>query len=80
MRLAKKAIFIVHSKFLNSFLVNTGIAVDRISVNYCGVPIPEKFKISQSVALVNILHPGRLVDTKSPDRTILALEITKRRA
>jgi colanic acid/amylovoran biosynthesis glycosyltransferase len=77
--LAKRAIFIANSEFTKSLLINIGIPASIIHVKYLGVPIPPEGKIHNEVAQVNILQLGRLVDFKSPDRTIRAFEIARSR-
>jgi colanic acid/amylovoran biosynthesis glycosyltransferase len=75
--LEKRATFIAGSQFLKSQLVGAGISADRVVVKYYGVPVPEKNRIHEKRTDIQILHLGRLVDFKSPDRTIMAFEIAK---
>ena len=77
--LEKRAIFIAGSQFLKSQLVGAGISADRVVIKYYGVPVPEKNRIHEKRTDIQILHLGRLVDFKSPDRTIMAFEIAKSR-
>jgi len=76
-KLAERATFIANSQFTKSLLVEAGISSDRIKVKYLGVPIPGKIKKHENVGEVCILYLGRLVDFKSPDRTIKAFEIAR---
>ena len=78
-QLEKKAVFIAGSKFMKSNLVAAGFAEENIHVKYYGVPIPENQKNHQKTEDLQILHIGRLVDFKSPDRTIRAFEIARSR-
>jgi glycosyltransferase involved in cell wall biosynthesis len=67
---------IANSYFTKNLLTsNFGVAADRIFVNYLGVPrSPQTVRHIDSKP-VQILHLGRLVDFKSPDRTIMAFEL-----
>jgi len=76
-QLEKKAIFIAGSEFMKRKLVIAGFAADNIHVKYYGVPIPDTQKIHHKTEDLQILHLGRLVDFKSPDRTIKAFEIAR---
>lgn len=73
--LEKQAVFIAGSKYMKSKLVEAGFSESNIHVKYYGVPIPEIQKVHQKMEDLQILHLGRLVDFKSPDRTIKAFEI-----
>ena len=75
--LQKKAIFIANSNFTRSLLLNAGIGPDRVRVKYYGVPIPTYTHVHKKSDSIRILHLGRLIDFKSPDRTIKAFEIAK---
>lgn len=77
--LQKRATFIANSFFTKSLLVRAGIAEDCIKVKYYGIPVPELSKTHSKTTNIKILHLGRLVDFKSPDRTIKAFEIAKSR-
>lgn len=77
--LEQRATFIAGSQFLKSQLVNAGISPDRVIVKYYGVPVTEKARFHDKKNNIQILHLGRLVDFKSPDRTIQAFEIAKSR-
>lgn len=72
-----KATFIAGSKFLKSQLVNAGIPSDHIIVKYYGIPVEKNDRRHNKKTDIQILHLGRLVDFKSPDRTIAAFEIAK---
>jgi glycosyltransferase involved in cell wall biosynthesis len=75
--LEQRAIFIANSNFTKSLLVDAGITPDRVVIKYFGVPIPEKSRLHEKRDNIQIFHLGRLVDFKSPDRTIEAFEIAK---
>jgi glycosyltransferase involved in cell wall biosynthesis len=75
--LSRRATFIANSRFTKSLLLDEGISPDRVLIKYFGIPLPEKKHIHEKKAGVKILHLGRLVDFKSPDRTIQAFEIAK---
>lgn len=77
--LSQRAIFISNSKFTTNRLIEAGIAPDRIKLKYFGIPLPENPHMHENRAGVQILHLGRLVDFKSPDRTIQAFEIARSR-
>lgn len=77
--LAERAVLIANSEFTKSMLVDAGIPSDRIEVKYLGVSTPDTIKKHGKVAEIRILHLGRLVDFKSPDRTIMAFEIARSR-
>ncbi len=79
LELSNKAIFLVNSKFTKSLLEKAGINSNRIITKYYGVPIPEQKHLHKKKENLNILHLGRLIDCKSPDRTIKAFEIAKRK-
>jgi colanic acid/amylovoran biosynthesis glycosyltransferase len=73
---SRKHFLIANSYFTRNLLISDfGIDEDRILVNYLGVPkSKQKVQHSDSQA-VQILHLGRLVDFKSPDRTIEAFNL-----
>lgn len=75
--LSNYAIFITNSMFSKDELIHKGIDASRIVVNPSGVPIPEQKKMHIKTNNITILHLGRLMDCKSPDRTIQAFEIAK---
>lgn len=74
-RLSHRATFIANSIFTHNLLTAAGISGDRIVVKYLGVPIPQVTRQYHSTTDITILHIGRLVDFKSPDRTIRAFEL-----
>lgn len=74
-RFSRRATFIANSIFTRDKLIAAGIPRERIIMKYLGVPIPQKHKRQQGTSNVTILHVGRLVDFKSPDRTIRAFEL-----
>lgn len=73
-RLSNRATFIANSLFTRELLVSAGVPNHRIIVKYLGVPLPINFRLHSSKTKISIVHIGRLVDFKSPDRTILAFE------
>jgi glycosyltransferase involved in cell wall biosynthesis len=79
LKLSERAILIANSEFTKSLLMDAGIPADRIKVKYFGVPLPTETKSHTKREGINILHLGRLVDFKSPDRTINAFEIARSR-
>ena len=72
-----RATFIVNSQFTKSLLTDAGISPDRVVIKYYGVPVSDKKRIHSRRDKIQVLHLGRLVDFKSPDRTIRAFEIAK---
>jgi colanic acid/amylovoran biosynthesis glycosyltransferase len=79
LKLADRATIIANSEFTKSLLVEAGIPADHIYIKYYGVPIPPTCKTHYNHKEIKILHLGRLVDFKSPDRTIKAFEIARER-
>lgn len=79
LKLAESATIIANSEYTKSLLIDAGISVDRIFVKYLGVPVPQACKIHKKNKEIKVLHLGRLVDFKSPDRTIQAFEIARSR-
>ncbi len=77
--LEQRAVFIVNSEFTKSLLMEAGISPDRMILKYLGAPIPEEQRLHCYKEKVQILHLGRLVDFKSPDRTIQAFELAMSR-
>ena len=75
--LQHRAIFITNSHAAKTKLVNAGILPERIIVKYYGIPLPNHKHEHTKKNFIKILHLGRLVDCKSPDRTIKAFEIAK---
>jgi colanic acid/amylovoran biosynthesis glycosyltransferase len=75
--LAERATFIANSEFTKSLLMNAGIQSSRVHVKYLGVPVPAAAKVHKNVEEIHVLHLGRLVDFKSPDRTIRSFEIAQ---
>jgi len=75
--LARRATLIANSEFTKSLLINAGIPADRIQVKHLGVPVPAVERVQRRRDEIHILHLGRLVDFKSPDRTIKAFEIAR---
>jgi glycosyltransferase involved in cell wall biosynthesis len=77
--LSHRATLIANSHFTRNLLIEAGVSKDRIHVKYLGVPVPAEGKVHTKTKDIHILHLGRLVDFKSPDRTIRAFEIAKER-
>ncbi len=76
--LSRMAIFLANSQYTKRILVKDfGISPKRIIVKYLGVIVPPK-KIMRDIGDIHILHLGRMVDFKSPDRTIKAFELACR--
>lgn len=75
--LANRAILIANSEYTKSLLVDGGISSDKVHVKYYGIPVPIYSKTHTKKNEVQILHLGRLIDFKSPDRTIVAFEIAQ---
>lgn len=78
-QLEKKAVLITASEFMKSKLVAAGFSDYNIHVKSFGVSLPKVQKVHQKTENLQILHLGRLVDFKSPDRTIKAFEIARSR-
>ena len=79
LKLSERATIITNSQFTKSLLIDAGIPADRIYIKYYGVPVPPTCKTHNNQKEINVLHLGRLVDFKSPDRTIKAFEIARSR-
>jgi len=75
--LSQHAIFITNSQFSKNLLLDVGIDESRINVKYISTRLPEQKKQHIKTKDVKIIQLGRLVDFKSPDRTIKAFEIAK---
>ena len=75
--LSKRAIFIANSEFCQNMLIEGGIDPKKVEVKYIGTTIPENAKFHEKAEGITIIQLGRLVDCKSPDRTIKAFEIAK---
>jgi len=75
--LSQRALFIANSEFTKSNLIQAGVTPSKIIVKYLGVPVPKEKKAHTQKKQLTILQLGRLVDFKSPDRTILAFEIAR---
>lgn len=75
--LSKRAAFIANSEFTKSLLEHAGIPINNTYVKYLGVPVSNNDKKYDEKKTINVLHVGRLVDFKSPDRTIKAFEIAR---
>lgn len=73
--LSNRAKFIANSEFTKSLLSNAGIPSHKIFVKHLGVPVSPVCRKLHLPKRIKILHLGRLVDFKSPDRTIKAFEI-----
>lgn len=77
--LQSRAVFIANSQFTRALLLDSCFAADRIAVKGFGVLVPEQRHLHTKRDGVQVLHLGRLVDFKSPDRTIRAFEIARAR-
>ena len=77
--LSRFAIFIANSEFTKNALLSAGIDSSRIYIKYLGVPLPEVRHEHKKIKGIQILQLGRLVDCKSPDRTIEAFELAKKK-
>jgi colanic acid/amylovoran biosynthesis glycosyltransferase len=72
--LTERATLIANSAFTKNLLVDQGLPAEKIIIKYLGVPLPEKIKVHRGTCSLKILHVGRLIDVKSPDRTIAAFD------
>jgi glycosyltransferase involved in cell wall biosynthesis len=73
--MSKYATFVANSKYAKNLLVNDfGIRPEKIVVLYQSVNIP-KVTIKKTYGILQITQLGRLVDCKSPDKTIEAFNI-----
>jgi colanic acid/amylovoran biosynthesis glycosyltransferase len=79
LKLADRATFIANSEFTKSLLIKAGVPSKCICVKHLGVQTPKTYKLHNNHKEINVLHLGRLVDFKSPDRTIKAFEIARDR-
>lgn len=77
--LSGRATLIANSQITKSLLVNAGVPAERVHVKYLGVPCSNSGKQHARTTGVRILHLGRLVDFKSPDRTVRAFEMARAR-
>jgi glycosyltransferase involved in cell wall biosynthesis len=75
--ISKHATFIANSHYTKKLLISAGLPEKRIVVKYLGVPIPQQAKNHFEKKEIHILQLGRLVDFKSPDRTIRAFEMAR---
>jgi colanic acid/amylovoran biosynthesis glycosyltransferase len=73
--LAERATIICNSQETYTRLINWGIPSQRLVVKYMGVEVPKTPVRRNRSTDVTILQLGRLVDCKSPDRTIRAFEL-----
>jgi colanic acid/amylovoran biosynthesis glycosyltransferase len=79
LELAQRATFIANSHFTKSQLTAYGVSPEKVFVKYYGIPIPNQQRSHAERNTIKILHLGRLIDCKSPDRTIQAFENAKSR-
>jgi colanic acid/amylovoran biosynthesis glycosyltransferase len=79
LRLSERATIICNSRETRGRLLSMGIPADRLVVKYCGVEVPDAPMQRPSGSEITILHLGRLIDCKSPDRTIQAFELASDR-
>ncbi|MGA2585582.1 MAG: glycosyltransferase family 4 protein [Candidatus Aminicenantales bacterium] len=75
--ISKHATCIANSHFTKKLLISAGLPDERIVVKYLGVPIPQQTKNHIEKKEIHILQLGRLIDSKSPDRTIRAFEMAR---
>jgi len=79
LKLAERATIIANSEFTKSLLTDAGIPANRIYIKYLGVPVTSTSKTHNNQKEIKVMQLGRLVDFKSPDRTIEAFEIARAR-
>lgn len=79
LELQKRATFITNSSSAKLKLTDAGLSSERIIVKYYGIPIPPYKKEHHDQENIKIIHLGRLIDCKSPDRTIKAFELARSR-
>lgn len=72
--LARRATLIANSTFTKNLMVDLGLPAEKIVIKYMGVPLPDIIKVHKGTCSLKILHIGRLIDVKSPDRTIAAFD------
>ena len=73
--LSRHGFFLSNSEESVRRLRRHGIPNDKIILKYLGVEVPKTLpKIHTKTKDITILHLGRLIDCKSPDRTIMAFE------
>jgi len=77
--LANRATIICNSKNVYNRVLNWGLPANNLIIKYLGVEVPPAPSLRKVTSEVTILHLGRLVDFKSPDRTIKAFEIARDR-
>lgn len=74
--LADSSFFICNSLFTLNRMLKWGIPKDRLILKYPGVVVStDPPQARENDGIFRILHLGRLVDCKSPDRTILAFNL-----
>ncbi len=78
LELSTLATLIANSEYTKANLISHGVSEERVIVKYLGVPLPDRVKKHERRKGVRILHLGRLIDCKSPDRTILAFELARK--
>ena len=74
--LSHRATLIANSEFCRTRLVTAGVSPDRVVVHYLGVQAGERSENAIADVPV-ILHVGRFVDCKGPDRTIAAFNLLR---
>ena len=75
--LSKRAILIANSSFSQGRLLEAGVDLARIRVNYLGV-MPKPEPVLCPAGRPTILYVGRFVDCKGPDQTILAFDLLRK--
>jgi colanic acid/amylovoran biosynthesis glycosyltransferase len=73
--LSRRATIICNSQESRRRVLAWGVGPERVVVKYCGVRVPDAPLERPARRSITILHLGRLVDCKSPDRTIRAFEL-----
>jgi len=74
LELSRRATFIANSHFTARLLVQADVPAERVRVKYFGIETSAEKRRHEKKTGIIILHLGRLVDFKSPDRTIRAFE------
>ncbi|MCW8131530.1 MAG: glycosyltransferase family 4 protein [Planctomycetota bacterium] len=77
--LASRAVFLAASQYVQELLAAAGVPDGRIRRKPFGVELPRDAREHAPRGSVRIAAAGRLVDCKSPDRTIQAFESARRR-
>lgn len=73
--LSRKALILCNSQHTRAKLLDWGISPERLLVKYTGIEVPPEPPPHRDGDEITILHLGRLIDCKAPDRTIHAFEL-----